>query len=154
VRLRAEHSNIVAVKHATGSIDGASRLARESDIIVLSGDDPLALPLMSVGACGVVSVLSNLLPAEMSALVRTALEGDHDTAREWHARLFDLMRGLMSLDTNPIPIKSALALRGWMTDEFRLPMCALSDSGLAALKDLLERYDGAKRARAGRRKAS
>lgn len=153
-RLRSRHSNIVAVKHATGSIDGASRLSAESDITILSGDDPLTLPLMSIGAVGVVSVLSNLLPAEMSALVRTALEGDYETARQWHAKLFGLMRGLMSVDTNPIPIKSALAIRGWMRDEFRLPMCSLSESGRAELMTVLDRYDGTSQAKPSRRKAS
>lgn len=153
-RLRSRHSNIVAVKHATGSIDGASRLSTESDITILSGDDPLTLPLMSIGAVGVVSVLSNLLPAEMSALVRTALEGDYESARQWHAKLFGLMRGLMSVDTNPIPIKSAMAIRGWMLDEFRLPMCPLSEAGRAELNRVLDQYQGKAESLPSRRKAS
>ena len=153
-RLRSAYSNVVAVKHATGSVDAASRLAGESDIMILSGDDPLTLPLMSVGARGVISVLSNLLPAEVSALTRTALEGDYAAARSWHFKLYALMRGILSLDTNPIPIKTALSLRGWMTDEFRLPMCELSPEACGTLRKLLDTFEHAGSSMPSRRIAS
>src|SRR5438093_31916 len=82
-RFRRDHRNIVAVKHATGSIEGAVALAAMSDIAILSGDDPLTLPLMSVGAVGVVSVIANLLPRDTKALTESALAGDWDSARAW-----------------------------------------------------------------------
>ncbi len=136
-RLREDHANIVAVKHATGSLDGAGRLAAASDIAVLSGDDTLTLPLISVGAVGVISVLANLLPHEMSSLVAAALEGDMKTARAWHRRLFPVASALLKLDTNPIPIKSALALNGMMSEEFRLPMCPMNAEKRARLESIL-----------------
>jgi len=136
-RLREDHSNIVAVKHATGSVDGASRLAAASDIAVLSGDDTLTLPLISVGAVGVISVLANLLPQEMTALVAAALDGDMKTAGGWHRRLFPIARALLTLDTNPIPIKTALAMSGMMSEEFRLPMCPMSSEKRASLESAL-----------------
>jgi 4-hydroxy-tetrahydrodipicolinate synthase len=142
-RLRAEHCNIVAVKHATGSVEGAVELSSASDIAILSGDDPLTLPLMSVGAVGVVSVVANLLPAEVSALTGAALAGDWPAARERHLRLSPLARELMRLDTNPIPIKTALALRGMMAEEFRLPMCRMEEPKRARLASMLKgRLDG------------
>lgn len=125
-RLREEHPNIAAVKHATGSIDGASQLLSTCDIALLSGDDTLTLPLISVGGAGLVSVLANLLPREMTALVRTALSGDLENARAWHRRLFPVAREMLKLDTNPIPIKTALAMRGMIAEEFRLPMSSLT----------------------------
>jgi len=136
-RLRADHRHIVAVKHATGSLDGASELAAACDIAILSGDDSLTLPLISVGAVGVISVLANLLPAEMSAFTAAAVSGDLRTAQKWHRKLFPLARGLLKLDTNPIPIKTALALRGMMAEEFRLPLCPLGMDGRRRLTALL-----------------
>ncbi len=125
-KLRTDHLNIVAVKHATGSVDGASTLAQASDIAITSGDDTLTLPLMSIGAIGVISVLANLLPREMSAMVGAALSGDWTEARRLHRRLFPIARDLLKLDTNPSPIKTALAMRGLMQEEFRLPMCPMT----------------------------
>lgn len=137
-RLHADHRNIVAVKHATGSVDGASELASVSDIAILSGDDSLTLPLMSIGAVGVVSVVGNLLPREMSGLVRAALQGDWQTAQRLHHRLFPICRDLLKLDTNPIPIKTALAMRGRMAEEFRLPMCSMEPAKKERLQALLK----------------
>lgn len=137
VRLREEVSNIVAVKHATGSVDGASALVCASDITILSGDDTLTLPLMSVGAVGVISVVANLLPREMSSLTDAALSGDWETAAAHHRALFPIAREMLRLDTNPIPIKTALALRGMITEEFRLPMCHLSEDKRRRLESVL-----------------
>lgn len=136
-RLRTTYSNIFAVKHATGSVDGASLLASRSDITILSGDDPLTVPLMSIGARGVISVMSNLMPAEMSAMVGAALRNEWDTARELHARLFPIMRALLTLDTNPIPIKTAMAIRGMLREEFRLPMCLIAPDKRSQLEKLI-----------------
>ncbi|MFQ5429825.1 MAG: 4-hydroxy-tetrahydrodipicolinate synthase [Phycisphaerae bacterium] len=137
-RLHEDHANIVAVKHATGSIDGASRLALMSDIAILSGDDSLALPLISVGAVGLVSVVANLWPHEVSSLVGAALAGDMKTARTWHHRLFPVARNMLKLDTNPIPIKTALAMSGMIAEEFRLPMCPMEPENRERLRTLLE----------------
>jgi 4-hydroxy-tetrahydrodipicolinate synthase len=146
-RLHADHPNIVAVKHATGSVDGASELAKASDIAILSGDDTMTLPLMSIGAVGVVSVVANLMPAEMSELTRAALEGDWVEAKRLHKRLFPIMRDLLKLDTNPIPIKTALAIRGQVAEEFRLPMCPLDGVKRKKLETLLGKYPPARLSR-------
>ncbi len=136
-KLRADNPNILAVKHATGVIDTACELMGKCDIAVLSGDDTLTLPLISVGAVGVVSVIGNLLPNETSTYVNAALAGDSETAQSWHTRLFPIARDLLTLDTNPIPIKTALAMRGKMAEEFRLPMCSMDATKRAKLKTLL-----------------
>lgn len=139
-RLHADHKNIVAVKHATGSVDGVSELAGASDIAILSGDDPLTLPMMVVGAVGVVSVVGNLLPKETSALTTAALAGDWKTAQSLHQKLYPVFRDLLRLDINPIPIKTALAMRGMMAEEFRLPMCKLEPSKRERLAKIIEKY--------------
>ncbi len=139
-RLHSEHRNIAAIKHATGSIDGACELALASDITILSGDDPLTLPLMSVGARGVVSVLGNLVPADVVALTSAALQSRWADALTHHRKLYRLARDLLSLDTNPMPIKTALAIRGRMAEEFRLPMCAMSPANRQKLVATLDRY--------------
>ncbi len=145
--LHADCDNIVAVKHATGSVDGASELMSRSDITVLAGDDTLTWPLMSMGATGVVSVLGNLFPAEMNAMVQAALRDDIATARAWHHNLFPVARALLTLDTNPIPIKTALAMRGIVAEEFRLPMCSLDADRKARLKGVLAMAEGSWKAR-------
>jgi 4-hydroxy-tetrahydrodipicolinate synthase len=143
-QLARECATIVSVKHATGRVDDASDLMAASDIQVVSGDDPITWPLMATGAIGVVSVMSNLVPAAIKRLTSAALAGDFATAREQHRRLWPLTRGLLSLETNPIPIKTALALRGVCAEEFRLPMCPLAAENRAKLTTLLERCDPAK----------
>lgn len=137
-RLREAHANIVAVKHATGKVEGASDLLQVCDLAVLSGDDPLTLPLMSVGAVGVVSVLSNLAPKAVKRLTQAALNGDFQAALAAHRALYALAQGLLSLETNPIPIKTALALRGFCAEEFRLPMCPMQPENRQKLQRLLE----------------
>jgi len=141
-RLHADLPNIQAVKHATGSVEGVSALASISDIAILCGDDPLTLPMMSVGAVGVVSVIGNLLPGPMSSLTRSALACDWNGARALHDRLYPLARDLMKLDINPIPIKTALAMKGMMAEEFRLPMCPLEAGTRTRLEALLREHAG------------
>lgn len=136
----AQHERIVGVKEATGKLDMTSEivmLTQGLNFNVISGDDSLTLPLMAVGATGVTSVLSNLLPARVKSLVDAAARGDYTKARELHVVLFPLCRGLLSLSTNPIPIKAALAQRGEDTGELRLPMTPLDDTLVPALKALL-----------------
>lgn len=136
-RLHDAHRNIVAVKHATGSVAAAADLVAACDIAVLSGDDPLTLPLMSLGAVGVISVVSNLAPKTVKRLTDAALRGDFAAARAEHCVLHPLAKALLSLDTNPVPIKAALAVRGWCTDEVRLPLCGLSEENRRKLVVLL-----------------
>jgi len=137
----AVHPNIVAIKEATGSLDMASEIAQLCDpqtFTILSGDDSLTLPLASVGAKGVISVLSNLLPARVKALADAALEGDMAQARKLHLALFPLFKACLTLATNPITIKTAMQLAGMDTGELRLPMCEMSDENRATLEKLLK----------------
>ncbi|MHC4567244.1 MAG: 4-hydroxy-tetrahydrodipicolinate synthase family protein [Planctomycetota bacterium] len=101
----AEIENVVAVKEATGSLDQASEIASRCDITIVSGDDSLTLPLASIGAKGVISVVANIVPADVKAMTDLILEGDLVSARQWHRKLFTLCKSMLTLATNPIPIK-------------------------------------------------
>lgn len=136
----AELQNITMVKEATGSMDQASQILAETDLTVLSGDDSMTLPLMSVGGEGVISVVGNIVPRDMIQLLQTYQAGDFATAQQWHAKLFTLCRDLLSLSTNPIPIKAAMQMLGRDTGHLRLPMTALDESGQAKLRDTLAGY--------------
>jgi len=136
----AEFSNITMVKEATGSMDQASQVLSMTDLTVLSGDDSMTLPLLSIGAEGVVSVVGNIVPRDMIALVRSFAAGDLEDAQKWHHKLFPLCRDLLSLATNPIPLKAAMAELGRDTGELRLPMTPLDESQLEFLRRTLEQY--------------
>ncbi len=136
----ADVENIVAIKEATGSLDQASEIAMRCDLTILSGDDSLTLPLASVGAKGVISVVANIVPADVKALTDLILEGDLVSARQWHRKLFALSKSMLTLATNPIPIKTAVAMLDMASDELRLPMTPLEDSKKAVLRKALERY--------------
>ncbi len=122
----AVHPNIVAVKEASGSLDHAMDIIAlaPADFAVISGDDSLTLPLMSIGARGVISVTSNLVPEHMCDMVNAASDGDFSTALSMHRKMLPLFRALF-LQTNPVPVKTALAILGRMGDELRLPMTPL-----------------------------
>jgi len=122
----AQHPKIVAVKEAGGSVERVSAILDACSITVLSGDDILALPMLSVGAQGLISVASNVAPREVSDMVRHALRNDLAAARQAHMRLFPLFRDLF-LDTNPVPVKAALAMMGKIEEVYRLPLCETSD---------------------------
>ena len=139
VKRLAAHDNIVAIKEATGSLDIASEISLNCDIAIVSGDDSLTLPLISVGGKGVISVLSNLIPDRIVALVHAALDGEFDKARQLHLDLFPLFKA-MFIETNPIPIKTAMRLIGRDTGELRLPMCEMADDNCAALEKQLRAY--------------
>lgn len=128
----ARHPNIVAVKEAGGSVDRVSRILDACDIDVLSGDDALTLPMMSVGAIGVISVASNVLPRGVRDLVHAAMEGRWDDARALHRRYYRLFSDLF-LETNPQPVKAALALMGRIEETYRLPLCPVSAETRAQL---------------------
>ena len=134
-----QHDNIVAVKEATGSLDLASETMGLCDITHVSGDDSMTLPLMSIGGTGVISVISNIVPAKVKALTDAALGDDYPRARKLHHELFELARGCLGLATNPIPLKAALKLADMDTGELRLPLCELDDANVASLKNLLRR---------------
>jgi 4-hydroxy-tetrahydrodipicolinate synthase len=125
----AQHHRIIAIKEASGNIDQASQITATapSNFAVLSGDDSLTLPIMSVGGAGVVSVLSNILPGPVAALAAAASAGDYAEARRIHLDLFDLCRA-MFCETNPVPVKAAAAMLGLCRDEVRLPLAPLSDT--------------------------
>ena len=135
----AAHPNVVAIKEAAGSVDRVSAIkAMLPDFTVLSGDDSLALPMVSVGAEGVISVASNVIPREMGDMVRLALAGDFVGARAMHAKYYGLFRDLF-IDVNPIMVKEALAMMGRIERVFRLPLCETTDANLARMRATLER---------------
>jgi len=136
----AELENIVAVKEATGSLDQASEIAARCDITIISGDDSLTLPLASIGGKGVISVVANIVPADVKAMTDLILEGDLVSARQWHKKLFTLCKSMLTLATNPIPIKAAMAMLNMASEELRLPMTPLEEDKKAILKKTLEDY--------------
>lgn len=135
-----ECPNVVAIKEATGSMDQASEILALSQLTILSGDDSLTLPLLAIGARGVVSVVGNIVPRDVKSMLQAFDQGDLGKAREWHAKLFPLCRDLLGLATNPIPIKTAMQLLGRDTGEMRLPMTRLEESQRASLSDTLKNY--------------
>lgn len=138
VRLAKAFPNIVAIKEAGGSVERVSQLraALPPEFTILSGDDSLTLPFIAAGAEGVISVASNVIPAEVSALVNAALAGDFAKAREIHFRLYPLFKDLF-IEPNPVPAKHALALRGEMRPDVRLPLCEMGDATRAKLEATL-----------------
>ena len=139
-RLAEAYPTIIAVKEATGSLDQASSIAALCDLTLLSGDDSLTLPLMSIGGRGVVSVVGNIVPRDMLALVKAAGEGNFAEALTLHRKLFPLCRDMLSVATNPIPVKTALKLLGRDSGEMRLPMCAMDAAGEAKVRQTLANY--------------
>jgi 4-hydroxy-tetrahydrodipicolinate synthase len=131
-----KEGHVVAIKEATGSLDMASEIASLCEIPILSGDDSLTLPLMSIGGRGVISVVSNLLPATIRSLTQHALDGDFVAARKVHHSLFPLTKALFA-DGNPAGIKCAMSLAGRDSGEMRLPLVAVSDATRQALKSLV-----------------
>jgi 4-hydroxy-tetrahydrodipicolinate synthase len=136
----AEVPTIVGVKEATGSLDQASQIVALTDLTVLSGDDSLTLPLMSIGGRGVISVVGNIVPRDMSALVKSFDAGKIDEAQRWHRKLFPLCRDMLGVATNPIPLKTAMKLLGRDTGEVRLPLCPLDSAGEERVRQTLRQY--------------
>jgi 4-hydroxy-tetrahydrodipicolinate synthase len=136
----AELRNVTMVKEATGSLDQASQIINATDLTVLSGDDSLTLPLMSIGGRGVVSVVANIVPKDVIALVRAYESGDIAEARRWHHKLFPLCRDMLGLSTNPIPIKAAMQMLGRDTGDLRMPLTRLTPAEETKLRATLVRY--------------
>ncbi len=132
-----KHGNIIAIKEAAGSVERVSAIKNVvPDFTVLSGDDSLTVPMISVGAEGVISVASNVIPRQMGDMVRAALAGDFNTARAMHAKYYPLFHDLF-IDTNPVMVKEALALQGKIERAFRLPLCETTDANLERMRGTL-----------------
>ena len=129
---------VAAVKEAAGSVDRVSAIKNCCDLTVLSGDDSLTLPMISVGASGIISVASNLIPGELSTMVDLALKGDMKAAMAMHRKYYPLFRDLF-IESNPIPVKAALGFTGAIEPEYRLPLCELSAAHADALRATLKK---------------
>ncbi len=143
----AELDNIVAIKEANPDLDKVSKIVKKIDeigktdkFIILSGNDDLTLPMIAMGAKGVISVVGNVDPARMSQLVNYALEGDFESAFKAHYELYDLMKVLF-IETNPVPAKTALNLMGRPAGHVRMPLAPLKEESKARLKEVLENLD-------------
>jgi 4-hydroxy-tetrahydrodipicolinate synthase len=132
--------NVVAVKESTGSMDQASQTLSLSDLTVLSGDDSLTLPLLALGGSGVVSVVGNIVPRDVRAMLAAWNAGELSKAQELHHKLFPLCRDLLGIATNPIPIKEAMKELGRDTGEVRLPMTPLDAGQRETLRATLKAY--------------
>jgi 4-hydroxy-tetrahydrodipicolinate synthase len=145
IRLAEACRNIVSIKEASGSVERVGELRRRlpKEFTILSGDDSLILPFMAVGAVGVVSVASNLFPAEVCALVRACDSGDYKSAESLHRKLFPLFKDLF-IEPNPVPAKTALGWRGAMSAEVRLPLCEMTEANQTRLRKTLEEFERAK----------
>lgn len=136
----AQHPSIQAIKEATGSIDSASEIITRcgDNLQLLSGDDSMTLPFASIGGVGVISVVSNILPQKTAALCRAFNEGDWNRARELHYELFFISKALLSLDTNPVPIKTAMKILSRDSGTLRLPLCEPSNGIVREIEAILQ----------------
>ena len=133
----AQHPNIVAIKEACGSVEQVCEILSRCDITVLSGDDSLTFPMIAVGGKGVISVAANIIPAEVARMVKLSLDGDIASAREIHYKYWRVFKDLF-VETNPIPVKTAMEMRGMLKFEMRLPMCAMQPANQERLRQTLE----------------
>ncbi|MEA3305216.1 MAG: 4-hydroxy-tetrahydrodipicolinate synthase [Candidatus Omnitrophota bacterium] len=132
--------NIIAIKEAGGSMDQVSRILSLCDITVLSGDDSLTLPMLLLGAKGVVSVAANIMPKEVAAMVEMALDGRYEEARKIHFKLLPVFKGLF-IETNPIPVKTAMSLMNLIEANWRLPLCPMTGENETKWKKILKEAD-------------
>jgi len=132
----AQHPNVVAVKEAGGDVSRVKKILDVCEIDILSGDDGLALPMMRAGAVGLISVASNVVPGVVASLVHTAMEGQWDAAQLLHDRFIGLFEA-MFIDTNPIPVKAALAMMGKVEEVYRLPLCSMDETLKETLREVL-----------------
>ncbi|MDP2044152.1 MAG: 4-hydroxy-tetrahydrodipicolinate synthase [Candidatus Omnitrophota bacterium] len=140
-KLAQDCKNIVAVKEASGSLDQMSRIRQLSprEFVLISGDDSLTLPVLSIGGTGIISVVANIVPGETAGLVAAFEKGDLKKAQDLHFKLLPLVKAVF-LETNPIPIKTAMGLLGMCEPDLRLPMCGMSADNLEKLKIALKDY--------------
>jgi len=142
VRIATEVPAVIAVKEASGSIDQMGEIIKNapSGFIVLSGDDSMTLPLMILGGKGCISVVANEVPKEFTNLCQAALKGDWDKARKLHFNLLSLMK-VNFIESNPIPVKTALSMMGYMQENFRLPLVPIEDKNRAAVEKCLKELE-------------
>ena len=133
----AKNPNVAAVKEAGGSVERVSEILNICDITVMSGDDSLTLPMMSVGAKGVISVASNIYPAELKRFVDLCAAGKFTEALPIHRRFYDLFKHLF-IESNPIPVKAAMAMLGMIEEEYRLPLCPMNPKNREILKATID----------------
>lgn len=140
-KLARDCKNIVGVKEASGNLEQMSRikLLCADNFDLLSGDDSLTLPVLSIGGTGIISVVANIVPADVAALVNEFEKGNIKKAREIHYKLLPLIKAIF-IETNPIPVKTAMGLLGMCQPDLRLPMCKMSDENLEKLKKALKEY--------------
>src|SRR5947209_434137 len=145
VRLADACPNIVVIKEAGGSVERVSELRNRlpDSFTILSGDDSLTLPFMSVGAAGVVSVASNLFPSEVCALVVAYECGDAKSAEKLHRQMFPLFKDLF-IEPNPVPVKTALGWQGKISSEVRLPLCEMSEANRTRLRKTIDAFERTK----------
>ncbi len=137
----AKHENIAAVKEASGNISDIALLFAEcgNEFDIYSGNDDQTLPMLALGGAGVISVASNVIPREMTALCKAWFDGNIALCRTLHEQYLPLMKAMFS-EVNPIPVKTALSMMGLCAEEFRLPMCQMEDAGRMRLEELLKKY--------------
>ncbi len=137
----AKIKNIAAIKESSGNLDQMSRIIQlcGEKFQLISGDDSLTLPIMSIGGVGIISVVANIVPKDVANLVDSFLKGDLNTARRMHYKLLHLIKA-MFIETNPIPVKTAMGLMGMIEPTLRLPMCSMKDENQAKLKKALKDY--------------
>ncbi len=133
----ASNPNIVAVKEAGGSVERVSEILNLCDITVMSGDDSLTVPMMAVGAKGVISVASNIYPAELKKMVDFCAAGNFAEGLKLHRRFYSLFKHLF-IESNPIPVKAAMSMMGLIEEEYRLPLCPISEKNRAILAETLK----------------
>ena len=132
----SKNTNVIGVKEAGGSVERVSEILNVCDTQVMSGDDSLAVPMMSVGATGVISVASNVIPADMAKMIHSCLKGDFATALTYHRKYFKLFKHLF-IESNPIPVKAAMAMMELIQEEYRLPLCPMADANREILRNTL-----------------
>ena len=137
----AQIPNVVGVKESSGSLEQMSRILQLTNgkLTLLSGDDVLTLPVLAIGGAGVISVVANIVPRDVAAMVQAFLDGRQPEARQWHERLLPLTKALF-LETNPIPVKTAMGILGMIAPELRLPLCPMSEANEERLRQALAAY--------------
>ncbi|MDD5491789.1 MAG: 4-hydroxy-tetrahydrodipicolinate synthase [bacterium] len=133
--------NIVGIKEASGNLEQVSQIVQHTagDFAVLSGEDSLTFPILALGGKGVISVVSNIIPADVAAMIAAFQKGDVDKARELHFKMFELMKA-MFIETNPIPVKTAMEIMGLCSAEMRLPLSPMAESSIQKLKKVMKDY--------------
>ncbi len=141
VKRLSELKNIVAIKEASGNLEQMAQIKRVcgDDILLFSGDDALTLPVLSVGGVGVVSVIANIMPKQVSEMIRAFENKELERARQIYFDMMEIVKA-MFIETNPIPVKTAMALMGMIEPEIRLPLCEMSKDNLSKLKKVLKKY--------------